>query len=193
MEMYRELARDLPKLPNIITLVRLAFTWLPAVIIYNNPEPNYNWWWAFGIFTFVAATDFLDGWIARRFNQVTRLGKILDPLVDKLLIVPTLVAIAVFVYPGVWVVIFIVFSLEIATVTEVRKKLSKDGNVGSARQIGRIKMVAHSGFIAALLAPTGLYLEWWFVVQIALGIVACALSVATWFDYHATLKDDPEN
>ena len=72
--------------PNILTYLRLlcvpAFI---AVFFAIDGAKNLNVYIAFGIFLFASVTDVLDGFIARRFNFITDLGKMLDPLADKLL------------------------------------------------------------------------------------------------------------
>lgn len=63
--------------------VGLAFRY-GATIDAGDPEPLLRWW-TVGIFVFAALSDGIDGWVARRFNQRSRLGAFLDPLADKLL------------------------------------------------------------------------------------------------------------
>lgn len=69
-------------IPNLLSLVRLIF--IPIyVVIYLNASAPKHYYWAGGILTVSCLTDLLDGQIARRFDMVTNLGKILDPLADK--------------------------------------------------------------------------------------------------------------
>lgn len=69
-------------IPNLLSLVRLIF--IPIyVVIYLNASAPKHCYWAGGILTVSCLTDLLDGQIARRFDMVTNLGKILDPLADK--------------------------------------------------------------------------------------------------------------
>jgi cardiolipin synthase (CMP-forming) len=87
--------------PNLITAVRLAglpvFVWL--VVGADAPAA------AFGLLVAVAATDWVDGYVARRFDQVSRIGALLDPLVDRLLIAVVVVTLLVAgIVPG-WVVV----------------------------------------------------------------------------------------
>lgn len=71
--------RDLTKIPNIVSLSRLAliplFVWLIVIEEYG---------WAGILFGFIGATDWIDGYLARRLDQVTELGKLLDPIADRL-------------------------------------------------------------------------------------------------------------
>ena len=81
--------------PNFLTLSRLFFstTILPVFLVFFLP---YNLFWLncvlAAFFGFISFTDFLDGYLARRFNQETDLGKVLDPIADKFLLYATLLS-----------------------------------------------------------------------------------------------------
>ncbi|MEQ8634826.1 CDP-diacylglycerol--glycerol-3-phosphate 3-phosphatidyltransferase [Gimesia maris] len=76
------LGPEIWNLPNLITVSRLVLALVLFVIIYLE-----GWWkTSAAIFILAAATDFLDGYFARKYNQVTTLGRILDPFVDKIII-----------------------------------------------------------------------------------------------------------
>ncbi|NEO27053.1 MAG: CDP-diacylglycerol--glycerol-3-phosphate 3-phosphatidyltransferase, partial [Kamptonema sp. SIO4C4] len=77
-------------LPNSITLSRLLG--VPFLLYFLNQPTEQQRWWALGIFVGVAGTDWLDGYLARKLDQITDLGKFFDPLVDKLLILAPLLA-----------------------------------------------------------------------------------------------------
>jgi cardiolipin synthase len=78
--------------PNIISFARLlgvpVFLWLVLQPVFHGPKYD---WWALGILAASGFTDWLDGKIARRWNQTSRLGALLDPLADRLYIISTLV------------------------------------------------------------------------------------------------------
>lgn len=90
-------------IPNILSAVRLAFIplflWLLATQQYG---------WALLVIVVSSLTDFVDGFVARRFNQVTRLGQVLDPAVDRLFIFSTLVGLAWQGFLPWWLVVLIV-------------------------------------------------------------------------------------
>jgi cardiolipin synthase len=73
-------------LPNLICLVRLALIWPVATALYGG-----RYALALGLFVLAAASDGLDGYLAKRFNWISELGKILDPAADKLLLVTVFV------------------------------------------------------------------------------------------------------
>jgi cardiolipin synthase len=75
-------------LPNLLTLSRIVA--IPLMIaLFWVPFPTGNWL-VFGIFVAAALTDLLDGWLARRWQQVSALGRFLDPIADKLLVAAAL-------------------------------------------------------------------------------------------------------
>jgi cardiolipin synthase len=73
-------------LPNIICLVRLALIWPLAIALYGG-----QYGLALALFVLAAASDGLDGYLAKRFNWISELGKVLDPAADKLLLVTAFV------------------------------------------------------------------------------------------------------
>jgi cardiolipin synthase len=81
------LIRDLFNVPNTISLIRLA---LIPVFVWMVVEANYGW--AGVLLGVIGATDWIDGFLARKLNQVTEIGKFLDPLADRLAVAVALIA-----------------------------------------------------------------------------------------------------
>ncbi len=81
--------RELLNLPNILTLSRIVA--VPAVVLLLLFESRENCFWAAVVFTAASVTDWLDGYLARRWGIVTILGKFLDPLADKLIVMAALI------------------------------------------------------------------------------------------------------
>ena len=83
-------------IPNILSSLRIimvgVFAWL---FLTAFPDHTARYWWALGVFILAFATDVLDGFLARKFNWITPLGKLLDPLADKLMMVTALVVILI--------------------------------------------------------------------------------------------------
>jgi cardiolipin synthase (CMP-forming) len=83
-------------LANKITIIRILLVpFLMASLFYYRPELDFLRFIALGIFVICAFTDAIDGYVARRFYQKTELGKIIDPLADKLLIVTAYLCLSV--------------------------------------------------------------------------------------------------
>lgn len=90
-------------IPNLLTLVRLLAIPFMAWLIYDEVRP----WKAFCVFLAIWVTDFLDGYIARHCNQITELGKIFDPVVDKIFQLTTAVMLFLVGRLPLWVPAFI--------------------------------------------------------------------------------------
>ncbi len=94
-------------LANQITIIRILLIPIFMYFMYSNSDNSS--YIALAIFIIASLTDFLDGYIARKYNMVTNLGKFLDPLADKILVISAMI---MFVEKGLlpaWVVVVIVF------------------------------------------------------------------------------------
>ncbi|MFA9431226.1 CDP-diacylglycerol--glycerol-3-phosphate 3-phosphatidyltransferase [Egicoccus sp. AB-alg2] len=138
--------------PNLLTFLRALLVpvilWLLAV----DGEGDTARWWAFAVFVFAAATDSIDGWVARRWNGVTRWGQLADPIADKLLIIGSLASLAV-VGDLPWWAVNVIIAREVA-VTLLRVRLVRRLDlVMPASNWGKAKTVSQVVAVAAFLAP----------------------------------------
>lgn len=138
-------------LPTWITISRLLG--LPFIFyFFNNPTPLHCWI-GLGIFLVAAATDWLDGYLARRLDLVTELGKFLDPLVDKLLVLAPLLILIQFHKVPAWGV-FLILGRELAIAGwRVNPNLAGNTQIQGANIWGKLKTVSQITAIAFLLAP----------------------------------------
>lgn len=158
-------------LPTWVTLSRLLV--LP-ILLYLLENPASDRWLSVVIFLIAAMTDWVDGYLARRLNQITELGKFLDPLVDKLLILAPLLALNKLGQVPTWGV-FLILAREL-TIAGWRVTPSLTGNtaIAGANFWGKLKTVSQIAAIAFLIAP--LPMSWQLFSPIAFW-VAVALTL----------------
>lgn len=117
--------KEIFSIPNILSLFRLLL--IPVYItIYLNAQEAKDYYLAGGILAVSCLTDLIDGQIARRFNMVTNLGKILDPLADKLTQFALILCLLT-KYGGLWFVISLFFVKELFQLIAGSYKLLRRG------------------------------------------------------------------
>ena len=137
-------------IPNAFTFLRVLL--VPVVLWLLTLDTVTARWWALGVFVFAAITDSFDGWVARRFNGVTRWGQLADPLADKLLVLGALASLAL-VDEVWWWAVLVILAREVA-VTALRVRLvSRLRLVLPASRWGKAKTVTQFLAISAYLAP----------------------------------------
>ncbi|HEX9289613.1 MAG TPA: CDP-diacylglycerol--glycerol-3-phosphate 3-phosphatidyltransferase [Anaeromyxobacteraceae bacterium] len=145
--MARSLKKELWSAPNIITLVRIGA--IPVFLVFTYYESRLHSFIAALVYSATSATDFLDGWLARRMNLVTVIGKFLDPLADKLIAMSALVMMVHLGRVTAWIVI-VVMAREFA-VTGLRTIAMSEGIVIAAGQEGKYKTALQLVAIVFLL------------------------------------------
>jgi CDP-diacylglycerol--glycerol-3-phosphate 3-phosphatidyltransferase len=143
----RSLRREALNLPNAITLIRIAM--IPVFLWFTYYESRVDSFIAALVYAATGATDFLDGWVARRKGLVTVIGKFLDPLADKLVVMAALVMLVHLGRVAAWVVI-VVMAREFI-VTGLRTIAMSEGIVIAAGQEGKHKTSFQVAGIAFLL------------------------------------------
>ena len=154
-----------------ITLIRVAFIPVYMVLMYlSGGQANVWMWCALAVFMIASLTDFIDGYIARKYNQVSDFGKFLDPLADKLLVIA---AMAMFCEWGVfpaWA-LMIVLTREFA-VTGLRLVAAPKGTVIAAGKSGKFKTASTMIGLCVMMAFPAIALLNWVIIAI---IVATTL------------------
>jgi len=170
--------------PNILTLSRIAA--IPAVVLLMYyrawyPEAGLASQIAAGTFALACITDLIDGHIARSYKVITNLGKFLDPLADKLLILSALVMLVRLEWAPAWVVI-IILARELG-VTGMRAMAADEGIVISADRFGKLKTLTQSFAIGILIWNVPLFGLDLNPVGMVLLYVALALTVFSGVNY----------
>ncbi|MBM7613728.1 CDP-diacylglycerol--glycerol-3-phosphate 3-phosphatidyltransferase [Alkaliphilus hydrothermalis] len=134
-------------LANKLTILRIML--VPVFMIFLLNKIDYGVYIAAGIFTFAAITDSLDGYIARKNNQITNFGKFMDPLADKLLVSAALISLVQMDRLSAWVV-FIIIAREY-TISILRAIAASEGIVIAASWWGKAKTITQIIAIIAIL------------------------------------------
>jgi CDP-diacylglycerol--glycerol-3-phosphate 3-phosphatidyltransferase len=136
-------------IPLFILLFPLYPDWLISKSAIMLHLDSYGIYYASIVFIIASATDKLDGHIARKYNQVTNLGKLLDPLADKLLIAAALILMVSQQMVYTWIAVAIIGREMI--ITGIRMVAASQKIALQADQFGKIKMVSQVVAIAAVL------------------------------------------
>jgi len=147
-------------LPNLLTLGRIAA--VPIVVLLMLDDSRASGMWAAAVFGLAAITDGIDGWLARKWGIVTILGKFLDPLADKLIVMAALIMLIPIDRVPAWAV-FAILAREMV-VTGLRSIASSDGIVIDASDLGKYKTIFQMTAIPGLMLHYDFYwffgLEW---------------------------------
>jgi len=145
--------------PNIVTLFRIAC--IPLLVVLLLEPTRSACFWAAVVFAIASATDWLDGYLARRMQIVTVFGKFLDPIADKLIVTAALVMILPYNRAPAWVVL-IILAREII-ITGLRSIASSEGIVIQASNLGKYKTIFQITAIIGLLLHYDY--NWFFGIQ----------------------------
>jgi CDP-diacylglycerol--glycerol-3-phosphate 3-phosphatidyltransferase len=150
-----------------ITLVRVIL--IPVFMVclllaISSEQLDYLRYVALGVFVVASLSDFLDGYIARHYNQVTDFGKFLDPLADKLLVTSALIIFVQWMRMPAWAVVIVV-AREFA-VTGLRLVAVQSGRVIAAGKSGKLKTASTLVGLTAMMLFTGSQTFDWIVTII---------------------------
>ena len=147
-------------LASKITLIRVAFIPLFMGFMYaSGGTPGLWMWLSLGVFIIASLTDYVDGQIARKFNQVSDFGKFLDPLADKLLVIAAMVMFCQWEQFPAWA-LMIVLTREFA-VTGLRLVAVGKGKVIAAGWSGKIKTASTMVGLCVMMGYPGLDLPYY--------------------------------
>lgn len=171
-------------IPNILTFIRVAL--IPVVVALLFFEDPALRWWAFGLFLGLAVTDYLDGYLARRLDQQSDLGALMDPIADKVLVAALIIALVARGDIAGWDIAaaILILSREFL-VSGLREYLSARALPLPVTKLAKwkttVQLVAIALFILQPLGGTGLALGtsalWW---------ITTALTLITGYGYLTT-------
>lgn len=173
------------QLPNAITIVRIlcapVFLWL---LLLDGGTDGALRWWAAILFIVAIATDGIDGYLARRHDIVTDLGKLLDPIADKALTGAAFVGLSLLGELDWWITALVLIR-EIG-ITVHRLVVASD-HVVAAAWMGKLKTVAQAVALSLALLPLWTVVgEWIHIVNAVAMTIAVVLTVASGIDYIVT-------
>jgi CDP-diacylglycerol--glycerol-3-phosphate 3-phosphatidyltransferase len=173
------------QLPNAITIARIlcapVFLWM---LLVDGGADGPLRWWAAVLFIVAIATDGIDGYIARRYEIVTDLGKLLDPIADKVLTGFAFIGLSILAELPWWITI-VVLIREVGIT--VHRLIVASDHVVAAAWMGKLKTLAQAVALSLALLPLASVVGDWVVwVNIVTMWIAVILTVASGIDYVIT-------
>ena len=156
-----------------ITLARVLL--IPVVIVLMYLDFDGHMYWALAVFVIASCSDFVDGYIARHYNQVSNFGKFMDPMADKLLVISVMLVLSDFGDMPAWAVIIVV-ARELG-VSALRLVAVEGGRVIAAAWSGKVKTAATMAGLCLMMLPVP---EW---VCTACWIVIVVTTVLSGIEY----------
>ncbi len=176
--------RDILTHPNTLTLFRVLS--VPGIVILLLLPNRFNAFLAAILFAVASITDFFDGYLARRWGMVSTIGKLMDPLADKLLVSSACIMLVSLGWAPGWM-ICIIIGREIA-VTGLRNLIVEHRQDVSASQLGKYK----TGFQIAAIIPLLIHYPFWGIDVQAMGMLylwaALLLTIWSGLDYFIRFK-----
>lgn len=164
----KSLFEDALNIPNALTFGRILM--IPLCLWFLDKDTPTSGFWAAIVFTVAALTDVLDGYLARKLDVVSVLGKLTDPLADKLIVMASLVWMVPMGRIPAWIVV-VLLAREFS-VTALRSVAASEGVIIQAGQEGKTKTALQMIGIIALLAGYPYHLRLFYVID--LGVVDLA-------------------
>ncbi len=167
--------------PNVLSLVRIGLLPVFAVLYLNSVQNPALLLWACAVVILSGLTDLFDGWIARRFNQISEAGKLLDPLADKLTQLTVLICLATQFRELVWLML-LCLAKEAAQVIGGLLLLHHGDEVRGSQWFGKICTFVFYSAMAAIV----LFDNMPPAVRIGLVVLVGVLMLVTFFGYLST-------
>ena len=170
-------------LANILTITRLVL--LPFIIALFFIPAEWAAWACLALYVTGALTDYLDGWVARKFDQVSEFGKLIDPISDKIFVVTVmLMLIAVGRIADIWVVAVVIILMREFLVAGLREFLGPKNIKLPVIQLAKWKTAAQMAAIAILIVSP--YIFAGEILGLGLLVIAAGLTAVTGWEYLKT-------
>lgn len=174
-----------PQLPNAITIVRIlcapVFCWM---LLADAGHDGPLRWWAAALFIVAIATDGIDGYLARKHHIVSDLGKLLDPIADKVLTGIAFISLSILAELPWWITI-VVLVREVGIT--VHRLIVASDHVVAAAWMGKLKTLAQAVALSLALLPLSTIVGDWIIwVNIVTMWIAVILTVVSGLDYVLT-------
>ena len=177
IDKYFKWQKKLKNVPNILAAIRIFLAFLMYFFLVNRDifsiHPSWLNYFAALIFVIASITDFFDGFIARNFNAISKLGEILDPLADKMLVLGAFLGLLYLHRANAWAVYLIL--VREFFITGLRVAMAAEGLSVKASFIGKVKTVFQMIAIGFLL------MDW--ICGNCLLWIAVLLTIYSGFDY----------
>lgn len=174
---------------NILTVARVVL--VPIFLVFLLVNSVQNFMIALIVFSIAALTDFLDGYIARKYKMITKFGKLIDPLADKLLTASAFIALTCLKLINPWIVI-VILSREFI-VTGFRSLAASEGKIIAASYFGKLKTVCQiTTIITILLSQYLVFIDKLYLVDI-FSWITLVITVLSATDYIAKNIDVVKN
>lgn len=140
-------------LPNILTIIRLLLVPVFIFLFFSQIENGHIY--ALLIFLAAGLTDLADGYIARKYNAVSKIGIVLDPLADKLMLITALICLEIYGIVPLWVLIIMIFIEGIQILAGIYLYFSKERNVIPANKFGKTATLLFTAAIVSVVILPG--------------------------------------
>ena len=178
-------------MPNFLTLTRVLLSIIITSLILISPS-KFSYLFSFILFCIAGITDFFDGWYARKNNKVSELGKMLDPIADKILVISILIALMInFVLSGLNIIPALIIIYREVFISGLREYLGnksiKVDVTNQSKWKTTIQFISISGFILfPVIENNPFYL--YILISILLWLSAI-MSISTGFNYFRLAAD----
>lgn len=173
-------------IPNILTTVRLFLVPIFIFIFFLKPEGNIIY--ATYIFILAGITDILDGYIARKYNLITKWGQAMDPLADKLMQVTVIICFTIKNYLPIWVIIIIGLKELLMVLGGLFLYYRKDKSVIPANKYGKLATIVF--YIAILYLAFGLPYS---IIPIVIAIIFTLFAFGNYINDFKTINNKESN